>query len=354
MTPSFDVAIVGGGPGGSACAAICAQGGLRTVVVERARFPREKVCGDCLNPVALPSIEALGLGERLRGLPHARLREVEFVGCDRRIVTVPLPENGADELAIKRSHLDELLLTRASEVGAEVRQETAVTRIESREQGWNLTAGNGNITSRWLVAADGRNSTVARLLGLLPNARKDRVGLQTHLPLPDDLNGRVRMQFVPQGYTGIADVGNGVGNLCLVARPHELDAIRSWAVARYKLRDSHEWRSVTPLARDPIPPVRDRLLLIGDAARVVEPFTGEGIAYALLTGIAAGRALLGGQLEQYEHAHREIYAGRLWVNHLARFACLHPYAATTIIRLAGFHPGVLSFLTRKVIGVNER
>ena len=324
------------------------------MLVERTRFPREKVCGDCLNPMALPVLDALGLSQRLLSLPHARLREVEFIGCWGRRVAVPLPSNGPAEIAIRRSHLDELLLNRAAELGTEVRQETAVTRIERRGDGWELTTGYGSITCRWLVAADGRNSTVARLLGMLPNARKDRVGLQTHLPLPSDLQGRVRMQFVRQGYTGIADIGDDTANLCLVARPQDLDAIRAWALTRYNLTDSQEWRSTTPLARDPIAPVHDRLLLIGDVARVVEPFTGEGIAYALLTAAAAGKALVAEQTAQYEMAHREIYAGRLWVNHLARFACLHPHSASALIQLARFHPGVLSFLTRKVVGEVER
>src|SRR4051812_11588533 len=65
-----DVAIVGGGPAGSACAFFCARAGLRTVLVERETFPREKVCGDCLNPSCWPVLERLGVAEAVRRLPH--------------------------------------------------------------------------------------------------------------------------------------------------------------------------------------------------------------------------------------------------------------------------------------------
>src|SRR5204862_1875618 len=78
----FDVAIVGGGPAGSSCAAFCALAGLRTLVLERERFPREKVCGDCLNPSCWSVMERLGLTQRVWDLPHSKLTSVEFIAID--------------------------------------------------------------------------------------------------------------------------------------------------------------------------------------------------------------------------------------------------------------------------------
>src|SRR5256885_16259677 len=76
----FDVAIVGSGPAGASCAAFCANAGLRTLVLERELFPREKVCGDCLNPACWPILRRLQLAERVRTLPHGVLDRVEFIG----------------------------------------------------------------------------------------------------------------------------------------------------------------------------------------------------------------------------------------------------------------------------------
>ena len=86
----FDVAIVGSGPAGAACATFCARAGLRTLLLEREIFPREKVCGDCLNPSCTPVLDRLGIAERVRALPHGKLRQVDFIAIGGRNVSVAL------------------------------------------------------------------------------------------------------------------------------------------------------------------------------------------------------------------------------------------------------------------------
>src|SRR6188472_1263899 len=86
----FDVAIVGGGPAGSSCAAFCAAAGLRTLLLERETFPREKVCGDCLNPACWAILRRLQLAESVRRLPHSVLERVEFIGIGGRTLAVTL------------------------------------------------------------------------------------------------------------------------------------------------------------------------------------------------------------------------------------------------------------------------
>ena len=76
---AFDVAIVGGGPAGSSCAAFCAMAGLQSLIIDREKFPREKVCGDCLNPSCWPVLERLALTEKVRDLPHSKLSSVAFI-----------------------------------------------------------------------------------------------------------------------------------------------------------------------------------------------------------------------------------------------------------------------------------
>src|SRR2546423_5773884 len=101
-----DVAIVGAGPAGSTCAALCGAAGLRTVLIEREKFPREKVCGDCINPACWPVLRRLELFERARALPHARLDRVEFIAISGRKVIVDLPSGDEGEISIKRSLFD--------------------------------------------------------------------------------------------------------------------------------------------------------------------------------------------------------------------------------------------------------
>src|SRR4051812_33151286 len=173
----FDVAIVGGGPAGSSCAASCAVGGLATLVLDREKFPREKVCGDCLNPSCWPVLERLELVERVRDLPHSKLCSVEFISIDGRGVTVDLPSGADGEISVKRSLFDDLLLRRARELGVNVQEQTTVTGL-SRTDYWNIETASGDFfQARILIGADGRNSTVAHLCNLLPRPARERVAL---------------------------------------------------------------------------------------------------------------------------------------------------------------------------------
>jgi flavin-dependent dehydrogenase len=356
----FDVAIVGSGPAGSTCAAFCANAGLRTLLLERENFPREKVCGDCLNPACWPIVRRLQLMERTRLLPHGVLDRVEFIGIAGRTVAVTLPAGDEAEIAVKRSLFDHLLLKRARELGAiicEGATVTALTRPHAGTNGWTISAGTQTFESRVLVAADGRNSTVARLCHLLPRGAKERIALQTHLPLPGDFGNRVVLQFRPEGYSGQAPVGDGELNLCLVSVPQKMAGLRSWAESHFGILPEHSWRTITPLTRAPIAAGHRSLFLVGDAARVVEPFTGEGIYYALASGELGAAAIISqhnGRDETevasaYSAAHAKLYQGRLWINRLARAAVLSPRAASALLEVARFQPTLLRFLTGKIV-----
>ena len=334
----YDVAIVGAGPGGSTCAAFCAQAGLATLLIERSVFPREKVCGDCVNPACWPIFDRLQIGERVLALPHSRIGEVEFIGTNGRSVRQRI----RGEVAIRRSLLDDLLLRRARELGAEVREGATVTALQ---KGWSIQTTAGTFSARTLVAADGRNSTIARLLGLLPSAEKDRIGVQTHFPAPPDFENRIVMRFLPQGYCGLASVGDGQLNLCLVSTAPRIGELKMWAAREFTLPPQQDWRTITPLARAAVPPAHENLLLVGDAARVVEPFTGEGIYYALASGELAARHIAACDFNGYAKAHALLYRGRLWINALAKQAVLHPCLAT----LALCFPRALRLLTSKVV-----
>ena len=143
----FDVAIIGGGPAGSSCAAFCALAGLDTLVLERERFPREKVCGDCLNPSSWPVLERLALSRRVLDLPHSKLTSVEFIAIDGHKVVVDLPTGDDCEISVKRSLFDDLVLRRAREVGALVREETIVTALDHNGD-WKIATAASEKFSR--------------------------------------------------------------------------------------------------------------------------------------------------------------------------------------------------------------
>ena len=176
------------------------------------------------------------------------------------------------------------------------------------------------ITAPVLVAADGRNSTVARLRNLLPRVQRERIALQAHVPLPSDFGNRVVPQFLPEGYSGQAPVNDHELNLCLVGKAADSERLKQWAAAgKLGVPPDHPWRTITPLTRAALGSAHRDLFLIGDAARVVEPFTGEGIYYALRSGELAAEAIAAvvrdkspaAAVEQFVQRHRAMYDGRL-------------------------------------------
>jgi len=351
----FDVAIIGAGPAGSSCAAFCALAGLHTLVLERERFPREKVCGDCLNPSIWAVLERLALTRRIWDLPHSKLTSVEFISLDGHKIVVDLPTGEDCEISIKRSLFDDLVLRRAREVGAQVHEETIVKALDHKGDWKIATATSGDFHARALIAADGRNSTVARLRNLLPRPMRERVALQAHIPLPRNFGKRIVLQFLREGYSGQVPVNKTELNLCLVGTPTTISRLREWAQSHFEIAANQPWRTITPLRRAPVPCANENLLFVGDAARVVEPFTGEGIYYALRSGeLAAGAIakIVRGKdrqlaLRQFTGDCAEMYRGRLWINRLARAAVLSPRLASFLIQGARVEP-IFRSLTTKI------
>lgn len=348
---THDVLVVGGGPGGAVCAGFCAQSGLRTLLLEKSRFPRDKVCGDCLNPSVWPILDRFRVSDAVLSSPHAKLRHVEFQGIDQKPIRLSLHSSGRGEIAIRRSLFDALLLDRAKECGIELLEGTAVTGVKRRDSdaAWELQTSHGHYRSRFLVAADGRNSTVARLLGLLPPASRERIAIQTHCAGTKVNSETVTLRLLPDGYCGTSPVSDTEINVCLVSRPESLDRVRRWAEKTFEIPEDNPWRSIAPLSRAPTDPKQDRLIFVGDSARVVEPFTGEGIYYAIASAELAARHLAANNLEGFARAQAELYSGRLWVNRLAKWAVLNRRVGTMALEVLRSCPPVLAYLTSRIV-----
>ncbi len=295
MKETYDVVIAGGGPAGASCGTVCAQGGLRTLILEKSRFPRDKVCGDCINPACWPVLDRLGVSKAILGASHTKLNGVRFIAVDGRATFVPFRTPRRGEIAIRRLIFDAILLDRAREAGAEVLENTPVKAVSRGPLPWRIETDLGQFRAKYLIAADGRNSTVARMLGLMPLASKNRIGLQTHAARTGESDSAVSLRLLPFGYCGISSIDNQMLNVCLVSRPRDIASLKEWAQNEFDIADPHNWRTIAPLSRRSINPVLGHLLFTGDAARVVEPFTGEGIYYAIASGELAARSIIGGK-----------------------------------------------------------
>jgi flavin-dependent dehydrogenase len=305
-------------------------------------------------------LDQLGLAEKVRDLPQSKLSSVAFITIDGREVILDLPSGANCEISVKRSLFDDLLLKRARELGASVHEQTTVTGL-TRNGHWNIeTASADFFQARILIGADGRNSTVAHLCNLLPRPARERVALQAHIPLPRDFGDRIVLQFLREGYSGQAPVNETQLNLCLVGTPPTMSKLRHWAERQFHLPASQTWRTITPLTRPPVPSAHENLFFIGDAARVVEPFTGEGIYYALRSAkLAAGAVvkILRGDdrnlaLRQFNRTYDRMYGGRLWINRLARAAVVRPQLGSLFVHTARLNPSILKLLTAKIVSAD--
>lgn len=307
-----DVVISGAGPAGSFAALRLAQAGARVLLVDRARFPREKLCGDTLNPGAMSLLRTHGLADDISrmGLP-----------IDGMVVTsgtgVRIEGRYGNDLvgcAIRRRDLDMRLLDAALSAGANIEDGTTVVGplIDSahrpRVVGLRVRGRNGDVLSvpaRVTLAADGRRSPVAFALGLARHPRWPRrwaIGAYY-----DGVAGCGRvgeMHVRPGAYIGLAPSPGGLANVCLVTGRREgfssPAAMLDRAIARDPLlRDRFTTAArvtdvvtLGPLAVDVAGAGIDGMLLAGDAAGFVDPMTGDGMHLALRGGQLAAQVAL--------------------------------------------------------------
>jgi flavin-dependent dehydrogenase len=352
-TFSHDVVIVGAGPAGSTAALALARAGKRVALLDRATFPRPKICGNCLNPRTWKIWARLGLTDSFRALPHCDLEGLD-IQCEGRAVHRQ-EFRGSGPRAVSRDVLDFWLLDHARAAGVEFLPSTTVTGIDA-ETGVVQSSAT-EFRARLILGADGRNSVVARQSGLMPPPRRcHRIAWQATLPAPAGLDRHVYLQVFEEGYFGYCRYSPERAVVSLV-----LDARRSHdpvAATRPYLPTipAQEWMRINPITRAPARPGRGRVWLVGDSARVVEPFTGEGIAFALSTALLAADVALAGlstdrmaaALAAYTRRHRLLYARRAWVNALTRWLMNNPCRTTRIVRHVRPPGPLLAFLSHQV------
>ncbi len=291
-----EVIVVGAGPAGSTAARELAARGLQVLLLDRARFPRDKPCGGSVTvrSAALLPFDLSPVVEDVVTGAHLRLRDGSTVTRDY---------GGALTYMTRRSRLDHFLVERAQDEGVEFRDGQAVRRVDRLPDGrYEVAAGDEAYRARTLVGADGANGIVAGSLGF-ERPRESAVALEANLPCPDGapawLRGRVALQlgWMPGGYGWLFakddHINLGVGGWQAVVgaqlRPSLERLCRSYGLdpnALVSLRGHH-----LPLMRPGAALTADGSALVGDAAGLVDPLSGEGIYQAIASGIAVAPAI---------------------------------------------------------------
>ncbi|MEX2658245.1 MAG: geranylgeranyl reductase family protein [Acidimicrobiales bacterium] len=311
-----DVAVVGAGPAGVATAIALARAGRDVVVVDKARFPRDKCCGDGLTTGALRLLEGIGLDPST--IPSWQVvDDVVVRGPAGREVTFPLPRGRGQYAAVaRREELDAALVDLAREAGATVLEGAAVTGATSRPDRVELEVdGTEQVVARYAVGADGMWSPLRKHLGVDP-ARRDlgewhafrqyftgvgpRASRELFVWFEADLLPGYAWSFPVAG--GGANVGFGIqrgGRMTtqemgrcwpeLLDRSHVREVLGPDAVPE----GPHKaWPIPAHIERAALTAAGGRALFVGDAAAASDPLTGEGIGQALLTGRLAADAIV--------------------------------------------------------------
>ena len=321
-TSTADVLVVGGGPSGAACAYWLAEAGHEVTLVERKHYPREKTCGDGLTPRSVRQIEDMGLATELSH--HHRYDGLRSIAFGRTLelrwpTTPDLPDYG---YVITRADLDELVARRAEKAGATVLEgHEAVAPIVDRglvRGATILDKDNGtevDITARYVVVADGANSRFGRALGTSRNRdyplgmairgyftspRHDEPWIESHLDIRDKAGN------VLPGYGWIFPLGDGRVNVGIgllstfnqwkaVNTTHLMESFVDYAPKSWGLSPETSCGPPTggrlPMGLSVGPHAGPTYLVVGDAGGAINPFNGEGIAYAYETGRMAARAV---------------------------------------------------------------
>jgi geranylgeranyl reductase family protein len=316
-----DVLVVGAGPAGVAAGIEAHHRGLTTVVVDRAGFPRDKTCGDGLTAGALRLLDRIGFDAR--GLASwAPVTDTVLVSPSGREVVLELPRGATYAGVVPRVELDAALVEHARARGVEVRERAGVTGL--RDDGTRVTAtlsDHSTLSPRWVIAADGHYSPVRHLLsaqdpGGSPGPRRATNWHAFRQYFTGVADRRLWVSFEQDllpGYAWVFPVGDGRANVGFGVLRDQSGGSDGASTNGKAL--ARQWRSLAdrpsirralgPHARPegtvrawPIPATYDRtrlahgrVLFAGDAAHVVDPMTGEGIAQALESGALAARAI---------------------------------------------------------------
>lgn len=374
--------VVGGGLAGCATAIALARAGRQVTLLERARFPRHKLCGEFLSPESQDVLRSLGCLDLLTARAPATIRRARFTVATGDALALRLP---GEALGLSRYALDEALFAYAASMGVEARSGVEVRGITAQTDGVRVALDGGEaLEAGWVVAAHGRRAKLDHALGRdFMQARHPYVGLKRHhrpaanpagRALAEALEDHVEIHAFDGGYCGMSFVEGGVVNVCMLLESRRLDGAGAgdWDRVRAALLEANPALAARLAVLEPAedkthavaqipfvdkPRAADGVLFVGDAAGMIAPLAGDGQGMALTSG-----AMLAAQLaaapsrpgdadrvrvaRSWDRAWRRRYALRMTLSRRLQSRLLDARRAPRMLKGVRAIPGLADGLAR--------
>jgi geranylgeranyl reductase family protein len=388
MSKLFDVAVVGAGPGGSAAAFRLAQAGLQVAMLDKASFPRDKTCGDGLSPRALAVLEEMGVLPEVQAVSH-RVDDLTIISPRGVPIAAQIPQVGelpAYGLVAPRLVLDDVVRRRAVEAGVHFLEDFHVSSVERDDGRLELSGRQNGRPARCLaqlvILATGASFSLLRRVGLIREEPDHMVAARAYFEGISDMPDRFNFYFegIPlPGYGWLfpmsgtsANVGAGFLRTPNSRQPKPATAREAFDDFCRHPRISRILRGaqrVGPVKGFPLlvgfpamPTHADGMLVIGEAAGLVNPLTGEGVDTALESGLMAARHLetmfaagdlSSRRLAEYERLLRRRFQAQFRICERIRDAFMRPRILDWIVRLGNSRPRFKVTLIKVALGLED-
>lgn len=369
---THDVAIIGGGLAGCSAAHQLAERGHRVILLEQSSYPRHKLCGEFLSPEAQESFQRLGVLDAVTAAGAQPIRHTRITDGAGGSTEHALP---APALGLSRYRLDALLFRHAVSAGVEGRTQTRATAIHGTlEDGFSIETTNGKVRARAVLGAYGRRARLDRSLNRPFLAESSPyVGFKAHYEGPG-VPETIELHSAPGGYCGVSPVEENRANVCWIGQvealktaggtPEDmLGALRQNPALDARLegltRVSDRFEAVSQVPLMTKRRFVDDICMIGDAAGMIAPLCGDGMAMALrsadlvvplLSEFLQSSRSAGAFRRGYERTWRREFQSRMRLGRWVHAAAFRPGAAKALVHACRWLPPLARWLIRSTRG----
>lgn len=375
---AYDVIVIGGGLAGCSAALQLARRKYDVLLLEKSTYPRRKLCGEFLSPEAQSSFRQLGALEDVRTCGAHPIRQALLTAPNGATWRTELPRTA---LGFSRYRLDHLLCRHARAAGAEVRTNTTARHVQgSLADGFDVTAGGDHLKGRLVIGAYGRRERLDRTLDRsFFQKPSSYVAFNAHYKGPSPApNGTIELHGVHRGYCGITPIEEGYYNVCWIGRTENLksadgapesmlrDLRRQNPVLDTRLqrftRTSDDFKAVSQIPLRPKRRFADDVCMIGDAAGMIAPLCGDGMAMALQTAdlvLPLAADFLDGHRspkafrEAYQSRWSAAFERRMVLGRWVHWAAFRPFAAAALVHACQLVPPLGRWLIRATRGTSN-